>query len=177
MSTITKTTVALLFFYCTLAAQADNLREANRLLRVTDIGERFEARAAQQANDIIRTYNSIISMAIDVSLPIRIRRSIAKCYAEVYAWENFQAGVAIILSESLSQKELELLVDFYSHRGLPPTEIDTFKELIEKAEVIERALNNYLYSAANSCVEQDAAIILDYLAASAGYSAGDVVAQ
>ena len=152
---------------------ADAVREANRLLRVTDIGSRFESMALQQTRDIIRTYASIVAMSVEVNLPQQVRNSIAACYAEVYAWEQFQPGIAQILADNLSQKELRILTDFYSNRGLPPMEIDTFKNIIAKADYIERVSADYIFANSASCVDRDAAVIRNYLSTRAAIVAED----
>ena len=142
---------------------ADAVRDANRLLRVTNMGSRFESTALQQTREIIRTYASIVNMSVDITLPQQIKNSIADCYAEVYAWEHFQAGIARILADNLSQKELRLLTDFYSDRGLPPMEIDTFKRIVAKADHIQRISADYIFANSDSCVQRDAELIQDYL--------------
>ena len=153
------------------AANADSIDAANRLLRVTDMGDRFESMALQQTRDIIRTYSSIVSMSAEVSLPVYLKRSIADCYAEVYAWDKFRPGIAQILAEVLNRKELLLLIDFYSSRSLPPREIPTFKAVIEKAEQIQLMTTDYIYDHASSCVDRDAELIFSYLDSLANYRA------
>lgn len=154
--------VSLLFV--TSYTNADAIRDAKRLLQVTDTAGRFESMALQQTRDIIRTYASIVSMSVEVALPQQIKNHIAACYAEVYAWEQFQPGIAQILADNFSQKELRLLTDFYSNRGLPPMEIDTFKDIIARAEQIQRASADYIFANSASCVDRDARLIHDYLA-------------
>ena len=145
------------------AAYADSISDANRLLRVTDTGDRFESMALQQTRDIIRTYSSIVSMSAEVALPLNLKRTIAACYAEAYAWHKFRPGIAQILVEVLNQKELLLLIDFYSSRSLPPREIPAFKSVIRKADQIQRMSADYIYAHADSCVERDAELIFSYL--------------
>ena len=152
------------FFLVTDAAYSDAIRDANRLLQVTDIGKHFEVTAQLQTRDIIRTYVSIVSMSLEVTLPEQIKNKIASCYAKVYAWENFQLGIAQIFAENLSQKELRLLIDFYRNLGLPPMEITAFKELISKSEQIRRMSAEYIFLNSGSCVDQDAGVINEYLA-------------
>ena len=152
------------FFLVTDDAYSDPIRDANRLLQVTGIGKHFEVTAQLQTRDIIRTYVSIVSMSLEVTLPEQIKNKIASCYAKVYAWENFQPGIAQIFAENLSQKELRLLIDFYRNLGLPPMEIKAFKELISKSEQIRRMSAEYIFLNSGSCVDQDAGVINEYLA-------------
>ena len=56
------------FFFVTEDAHSDAIRDANRLLQVTDIGKHFEVTAQLQTRDIIRTYVSIVSMSLEVCL-------------------------------------------------------------------------------------------------------------
>ena len=143
---------------------SDAIRDANRLLQVTNLGKQFELTAQRQTRDIIRTYVSILSMSLKVALPEQIKNKIASCYAEVYAWENFHPGIAQIFADNLNQKELRLLIDFYRDLGLPPMEIRAFKDLISKAEQIQRMSAEYILVNSGSCVDQDAGLIHGYLA-------------
>ncbi|MDP6413828.1 MAG: hypothetical protein QGG54_02120 [Gammaproteobacteria bacterium] len=145
-------------------ANADAIRDANRLLRVTNMGKHFDSLALRQTRGILRTYASIVSMSAEITLPEQIKNSIAACYVDVYAWEKFQPGIARILADNLSQKQLRLLTDFYLNRGLPPMEIQTFKDTIAMAEHIQYLAAEYMYRNSASCVEHDAALILGYLA-------------
>lgn len=145
------------------ASQADAVRDANRLLRVTQLGRLFESIAQQQTRDIIRTYSSIVSMSAQLTLPQQIKQNIAACYAEVYAWENFELGIAQILADNLSQKQIRLLIDFYQNRGLPPMEIQTFKDTIAKADRIRQISTEYILNNSSSCVDRDAELILGYI--------------
>lgn len=146
---------------------ADELRDASRLLVVTNMEHQFEAMTALQTRNIIRTYDSIVATSSDISLPQSIKNRIAACYADTYAWEKFEPGIARIFADNLSAKELRLLIDFYRSRGLPPTEIGTFKNTIAKAEEIKQLSAEYIFSQSDGCVEQDARLILDYLDESA----------
>ena len=128
------------------------------------MGKHFKSLALRQTRDILRTYASIVSMSTEIALPEQITNSIAACYVDEYAWEKFQPGIARILADNLSQKQLHLLTDFYLNRGLPPMEIQTFKDTIAMAEHIQHLTAEYMYSNSASCVEQDAALILAYLA-------------
>lgn len=145
------------------AAGADAVDDAVRLLRAADAGSRFTAQAERQARGIIRTYASIVNMSVDAVLPQRIRRAIAECYASVYAWENFAPGIARILADELSRRQLRLLTDFYRSRALPPAEIPTFRDAIARARRVERAAADYIYSNSVGCVERDARLIMDWL--------------
>lgn len=143
---------------------ADSLRDANRLLKATDVGKQFESMALQQTRNIIRTYSIIVSTSTDSSLPQQIKNSIAACYAEAYAWDKFESGIAKILTDKFSQKEMRLLIDFYSSRALPPMEIQNFKNAIAKGAQIEQMSAEFIFANSDGCVERDAEQILSYLA-------------
>lgn len=145
-------------------AHADDIREANRLLSVTDMGSRFESKALDQTQKIIRTYTSIVNMSLSLILPQSVKSNIAKCYAEVYAWENFEPGITEIFAKNLSTREIRLLIDFYSNLGLPPMEIETFKNTIDKADKIEQSSIEYIFNNSIGCVERDAKIINNFIA-------------
>lgn len=144
-------------------AKADALRDAKRLLRVTNISRQFESVVLQQTRDIVRSYSSIVSTMAKVSLPQRITRSIASCYIEMYTWEKFESGIAGILAGNLSQKELRLLIDFYSNRSLPPMEIQAFKDIIANAQQIQQLSADFIFENSSNCVERDAELIFTYL--------------
>ena len=57
---------------------------------------------------------------------------IAACYEQTFAWEKFEDGIAQILLDNFSNHEMILLTDFYRSKGLPPTEIPSFKVAIAK---------------------------------------------
>ena len=154
---------ALLVSVAAQAAGADAIVEANRLLRVTSLGQKFESVAQQQTRDILRTYSSIVSMSTAVSLPTTLKQAIAECYAEAYAWKNFEPGIARILAENLSRKEIRLLIDFYRDLGLPPMEIQAFKDTIAKADQIVQISSEYILSNSVGCVDRDTTLILNYL--------------
>ena len=147
----------------TESAVADSLRDANQLLRVTEAGKQFESTALRQTRNIIRTYSSIVSTSANSSLPLQIKSSIAACYAEAYAWEKFESGIADILVDKFSQKEIRLLIDFYSNRSLPPMEIQSFKNVIAKSAQIEQMSAAYIFANSDGCVERDVELILGYL--------------
>lgn len=142
---------------------ADNLYEANRLLRITGVGLRFEAATRAQARDIVRTYSSIVSTEVKIDLPVELTQLIEQCYLQVYAWENFSSGIAELLADQLSPREMKILIGFYSNQGLPPTEIETFKNTITKAESIQLASVEYIFQNSASCVDQDAILIHSFL--------------
>jgi len=148
----------------TSTATADAVRDANRLLKIADLGSRFETRAMDQTHKIIRTYSSIVNMSASIILPQKIKNSIANCYAEAYSWQRFAPGIAKIFADNLSQKELRLLINFYSNLGLSPTEIDTFKTMITKANQIERISIEYIFKNSESCVQRDAELINKFIA-------------
>ena len=127
------------------------------------MGKRFESTTLLQTRNIIRTYSIIVSRSADSSLPQQIKRAIAACYAEAYAWEKFEPGIAKILADKFSQKEMRLLIDFNSSRSLPPREIQNFKDAIAKGTQIERLSADYIFANSNGCVEHDAELILAYL--------------
>lgn len=163
-----KTSLVCACLYCVALggqqSSADAFKAAQRLLQVADVQRHFETRTAQQVRAIIRSYASIVAMSVSIELPPELTRQISNCYMEVYAWENFEEGLARILAENLTEKELQLLTDFYDNLGLPPTQIQSFKETIAKAERIQEVSLEYMLSNSASCVEQDAALILDYVA-------------
>lgn len=142
---------------------ADELRDASRLLVVTNMESQFEAMTLRQTRNIIRTYESIVASSTDATLPQSIKNTIAACYADVYAWEKFEPGIARIFADNLTEKELRLLINFYRSLGLPPNEIATFKNTIAKAEHIKQLSAEYIFSRSEGCVEQDARLILGYL--------------
>jgi hypothetical protein len=160
---LTAPSLLLVLYFGIANSYADPIGDANRLLRVTDMGNRFNAMTTQQTQIIIRTYSSIVSMSAQVALPPYLKRTIAACYTEVYAWRKFRAGIAQILVDVLDQKELLLLIDFYSSRSLPPMEIPSFKGVIRKADRIQRLSEDYIYAHTDSCVERDAELIFSYL--------------
>lgn len=144
-------------------ATADNLSDASRLLRVAGIGRLFEETAQLQTRDIIRTYASIVNMSAQMTLPDQIRNDIAECYRVMYAWDKFESGIARLFADNLNQRELLLLIDFYSSRGLSPTEIKTFKGTIAKADELQLLINEYIFTHSRGCVEQDTKSILSYV--------------
>ncbi len=146
-----------------LAQSNDSVRYAKRLLRVSGTAEQFESAAQQQTRAIIRTYLSIVNMSVDVKLPDHVTSSIAACYDATYAWGNFEDGVAEIVSQQLTDKEMLLLIDFYNDLGLPSSEIDTFKTTLDKMSSIREFSANFIFDQSIGCVDQDAEIINRYL--------------
>lgn len=158
-------TLVLTLFGPVLHAESDNsLRYAKRLLRVSGTAEHFTNRTSLQTSNIIRTYTSIVNMEADVRLPQRILSQIRGCYQRVYAWENFEEGIAQIISQQLSDEEMLLLIDFYRDLGMPPRAIELFKATIAKAPSIQQVSADFIFTASGSCVDEDANTINNYLA-------------
>ncbi len=162
---------AILICLCCVAGAAaagadESIEEANSLLRVTGTGEWFESAAREQAREIIRAYSLIVASSADRSLPRHIRDAIAECYSRNYAWENFAEGIARILADHLSKNELRLLIDIYQNRGLPPMDIETFRQTVRKGDSIAAASAEYIYRNSTGCVDQDARLIKRFLAES-----------
>ena len=145
------------------ASLGDALADARLLLRVSNAAAHFENRTQSQISNILRTYASIVAMESDIELPAGIRSAIAACYTREYAWENFRGGFAEIIAEHLSEQQIQLLIGFYRNRGLPPSQIDTFKATIAKAELIEEISADYIFSSSPGCVHQDAQLINTFL--------------
>lgn len=155
----------------TSAAGAAEIRDANRLLRASNVASQFESMTQLQTRRIIRTYSSIVAMSADVELPQWIKAEIAACYERAYAWERFEEGIAQIFLENFSAAEMQLLTDFYQSEGLPPTEIANFKAAIAKGERIQQLTADYIFANSEGCAEQDSDLILGYLADAANDSA------
>ncbi len=143
---------------------ADNLSDAHRLLRITDMGEKFKHTTQSQTADIVRTYSSIVVMTTDVTLPESIKRQIANCYYQTYTWEKFEPGIARIFADTLSQTELRILIDFFSDRSIPPAYIELFKNLRDKSGTIERLSIDYIVDHSEGCDKQNVSLILAFLA-------------
>lgn len=146
------------------SVEADSLRDAERLLRVTNTSRHFESLARGQIRAILRTYSSIVATSTKLELPLGIQNRIAQCYTEVYAWDNFESGFAQILAENLDTEELRLLIDFYRDLGIPPAAIGTFKAAIAKAKHIEQQSLDFMLANSQPCVEQDSRLIMNYVA-------------
>lgn len=147
-----------------LPAEADALKSAHRLLAVGSVRKQFETQTELQARAILRHYDSILATSTTLVLPATIKSAIIDCYERVYAWDNFEPGIAQIFAHNLSEKELELLIDFYSNLGLAPGDIENFRTIIAKANSIQAQSLDYLFVNSASCVETDAELILDYVA-------------
>ena len=169
------TVLACLLALATPPLTADSLRDANRLLEASGTPENFRRLTARQADAIIRHYEVIVGSSADTALPRTIREAIAACYARVYHWDNFADGDARILASNLTPQQMRLLTDFYLSRGLPPYEIQAFKATIAMAGEIERASADFILANSDSCVEQDAQLILGYLRtrSAAGHESSD----
>jgi hypothetical protein len=146
-----------------LPAQADNLSEAQRLLRVAETGAAFENQARWQARQLIHNYSVIINRNSNYRLPAQLQRRIADCYEQVYRWENFAQGIARILAENFSPEEIQLLIDFHRNRGMPPGKIDLFKSAMAKSGRISEQSADFIFTQTRGCVAQDAELILEHL--------------
>jgi len=154
----------LSFLFLSPVVGAAEVRDANRLLRASNVANQFESMTLLQTRNIIRTYSSIVAMSADVELPQWIKREIAACYEQTFAWEKFEEGIAQILLENFSKNEMILLTDFYRSEGLPPTEIPNFKAAIAKGEMIQQLTADYIFANSDGCAEQDIYLILRFLA-------------
>ena len=164
---VVKTKILILiasFCFASSIGSADAIRDANRLLRVTDLGSRFESMALDQTRMIIRTYASIVNMNVSITLPQSVKNSIAECYAEAYAWRQFEPGIAKIFADNLTPNEIGLLIDLYNNLGHPPSEIENFKNTLTKAEQIESSSIEYIFNNSKGCLERDVELINNYLA-------------
>ncbi len=154
----------LSLFFLTSTVGAAEIRDANRLLRVSNVASQFESRTQLQTRNIIRTYSSIVAMSADVKLPEWIKREIADCYEQAFAWENFEDGIAQILLDNFSEDEMTLLTNFHRSEGLPPTEIKNFKAAVAKGKVIQQLTAEYIFDNSDGCAEHDIDLILGFLA-------------
>ena len=112
---------------------------------------------------LLRTYSSIVAMEAGVELPNLIRNAIANCYAREYAWHKFERGFTIILSRHLSAAQIELLIGFYRNQGIPPNQIQLFKDAVASATAIAANSAELIYTTSPGCVRQDAQLISRYL--------------
>ena len=144
-------------------SEADAIADAELLLRVSDTARHFQFAADKQTSDLLRVYSSIVAMSADVDLPAHVTAAIQQCYAHTYAWDNFSQGIAEILAQHLSTRELRLLTDFYRSRGLSPMDIDSFKVVISKAPGIEEQTAEYIFLSSSACVDKAASIISRYV--------------
>ena len=154
----------LSFLFLASTVGAAEIRDANRLLRASNVASQFESMTLLQTRNIIRTYSSIVAMSADVELPQWIKKEIAACYEQAFAWEKFEDGIAQILLDNFSKAEMSLLTDFYRSEGLPPTEIPNFKAAIAKGEMIQQLTADYIFANSEGCAEQDIELILSFLA-------------
>ncbi len=158
------TLAALLLLTGPGSCLADNLADALRLLRVTEVGEDFHRATRQQTRNVIRTYSIIVAMSTDQELPDAIKQAISRCYEETFGWERFESGIATIFADNFTGEELNLLIDFFSDRSVPPPLIDKFKAVVARAETIEKLAVDYIFSQTQGCDAYNVNLILDYLA-------------
>ena len=154
----------LSFLIFTSTVGAAEIRDADRLLRVSNVASQFESMTLLQTQNIIRTYTSIVAMSSEVELPQWIKMEIAACYKQTFAWEKFEDGIAQILLDNFSNHEMILLTNFYRSEGLPPTEIPNFKAAIAKGEMIQQLTADYIFANSDGCAEHDIDLILGFLA-------------
>ena len=102
-------------------------------------------------------------METGLELPNLIRAAIANCYAREYAWHKFERGFAVILSQHLSAVQIDLLIGFYRNQGIPPNQIQRFKNAIASASAIAANSAELIYTTSPGCVQQDVAINQQYL--------------
>ena len=98
-----------------------------------------------------------------VELPDLIRTAIANCYAREYAWHKFERGFAVILSQHLSAIQIDLLIGFYRNQGIPPNQIQHFKDAIASASAIAANSADLIYTTSPGCIQQDVQLISSYL--------------
>ncbi len=153
----------LVFFLTPIYTSADELDDAYRLLRITEVAREFEQATNQQTRNVIRTYASIVAMSTDRELPDSIKQQISNCYLETYAWEKFEPGIAAIFANNLSRAELKLMIDFFSDKSVPPPKIEQFKALIARADAIEQMAIDYMFSQTQGCDEQNVTLIMNFL--------------
>jgi hypothetical protein len=146
-------------------AVADAISDAARLIELTNIEEQFELARQQQTRQIIRTYTGIVARISEHELPAAVKQEISLCYEQKYDWSNFEDGIIEILLKVFSEKELAILIDFYSNRGITPTEIEVFKNIVAKGELIQTLGAEYIFSMTDGCVEQGTQAVLKYLRA------------
>lgn len=158
--------VAALCFWLGSLANAETpekLQAAEQLLRAAQVGDRFESRAQQQAQQIIYNYGVIIRRNTEYRLPVVIERRIAECYRSTYRWELFEEGITRIVADTFSSEELELLIGFHNNLGLPPHKIELFRGTIGKASEIHQQSVDFIFSNSAGCVDKDAELIIQHL--------------
>lgn len=153
----------LLLLSAPVLASADAQRDANTLLRLTNINQQFERARIQQTRDIIRTYSLITNDNVNLNLPAHVKSTIIECYENNYDFEKFRQGIADILVDTYTEKELEILVDFYRDQGHPPSEIEAFKQIVAKAETIQTIAAEYILDNSEGCVEEGTQSVLDFI--------------
>ena len=134
------------------------------LLRITGTGERFNQVTQQQTLEVVRTYRSIVTTSTGLELPATITEEIANCFITVYDWRNFAPGIARILATSLEAGELELLLDFFRDRSVPPTHFQDFRRGLDKADLIESRVADYIFTTGQDCQSRAAELIKQYIA-------------
>ena len=102
-------------------------------------------------------------MEAGVELPNLIRNAIANCYVREYAWHKFERGFTVILSQHLSAVQIGLLIGFYRNQGIPPNQIQQFKDAVASAAAITANSAELIYTTSPGCVRQDAQLISRYL--------------
>ena len=145
------------------AAKADSLQSARVLLRVSNTAQHFDRQTQNHVTQVLRTYSSIVAMEAGVELPNPIRDAIAHCYAREYSWHKFESGFAAILSQHLSAVQIDLLIGFYRNQGIPPNQIQRFKNAIASAGAIAANSADLIYTTSPGCVQQDSQLIRRYL--------------
>jgi|TARA_B110000879_G_scaffold31005_1_gene42351 hypothetical protein len=144
-------------------AMADASRDATKLIELTNIGEQFELVRQQQTRTVIRTYASIVSTELGLELPAAVKEAISLCYEQNYDWANFEDGIVEILLENFTEKEMRLLLDFYRNKGLPPSKIDAFRDIVAKGELIQRLGAEHIFAVTVGCVDLGTEAVLTYL--------------
>ncbi len=139
------------------------LQAAGQLLRAAQVGDLFETRARQQAQQIIHNYSVIIQRNTDYRLPVVLERRIEACYRDTYQWKFFEPGITRIVADAFSREELELLIDFHNNLGLPPNKIALFRNTIGKADWVHEQSVDFIFNNSNGCVDQDAELIIRHL--------------
>jgi hypothetical protein len=143
--------------------RADALGDAFALLRLTNIDQQFDAARTKQTQDIIRTYSFIVDELAGVNLPQSIKSAISRCYEESYQFAKFRRGIAEILVDTFSEKELELLVDFHSDLALPPSEISAFRDIVAKANLVQTIGAEFILNNSEGCVQIGANLMMGFL--------------
>jgi hypothetical protein len=144
-------------------AMADASRDAAKLIELANISEQFELIRQQQTRTIIRTYASIVSTEHDLELPAAVKEAISLCYEQSYDWANFEDGIVDILLENFTEKEMRLLLDFFRNRGLPPSQINAFRAIVAKGELIQRLGAEHIFTVTDGCVDLGTEAVLTYL--------------